>query len=273
MDDTGIITYYHGKMIGFLIKKTFYDLWDNMFRIILLNLGFLASLAIPIFLPGFVSIPALSIALLAAGLLWCCLYLATASLVLRAVSDYGTFGFAEFLAKLKTCWLAGITWGIGAGILFLMARIVIPFYLNMHSLLGLFLAAIIFWTLVLAMVSFQFFFALYARMDGTIPIIVKKCFFLFLDNPGFAVFSLLSTILTLVLSLFLAFLLPGPAGTILFLDESLRLRLLKYEWQACKPPDHASVKRQVIPWDVILAEEKEKTGNRTLQSFIFPWKD
>jgi hypothetical protein len=42
------------RMFGFLVKKTFFDMWDNMFRIILLNLAFLAVMGI-IALPSLVS--------------------------------------------------------------------------------------------------------------------------------------------------------------------------------------------------------------------------
>ena len=29
-------------MLGFLIKKAFFDTWDNLFRVLLLNIGFYA---------------------------------------------------------------------------------------------------------------------------------------------------------------------------------------------------------------------------------------
>jgi hypothetical protein len=41
-------------MFGFLIKKTFFDMWDNMFRIIILNLAFLLAMGL-IMLPSLVS--------------------------------------------------------------------------------------------------------------------------------------------------------------------------------------------------------------------------
>jgi hypothetical protein len=41
-------------MFGFLVKKTFFDMWDNMFRIIILNLAFLLALAL-IALPSLLS--------------------------------------------------------------------------------------------------------------------------------------------------------------------------------------------------------------------------
>jgi len=48
-------------MFGFLIKKTFFDMWDNMFRIILLNLAFIGVLglvALPSLVSGEVPAPA-----------------------------------------------------------------------------------------------------------------------------------------------------------------------------------------------------------------------
>jgi hypothetical protein len=269
-------------MIGFLIKKNFFDLWDNMLRIVLLNLGFLASLAIPVFIPTLIPIPALSVAVFGAGLLWCCIYLAAAALSVKAISDYSAFGFADFWKNLKAGWPAGTAIGVTGFLFFVMARIIIPFYWNMHNMLGLLLAAVIFWTLALAVASFQFFLAIRARLDTKLKKIFKKCFIIFFDNPGFALFTLLHTIVTLFLSLFLAFLLPGPAGMLLFLDEAVRLRLLKYDWlEASSKEDDVSKgdaesppsRKRQIPWDEILIEEREKTGTRSFRSFIFPWKD
>jgi hypothetical protein len=265
-------------MIGFLIKKTFYDVWDNMFRIVLLNLGFIVSLTIPVILPGYIPVFALSVAVAVLGVLWCFVYLAATALSVKAVSDYGVFGFADFIANLKAGWPAGVVMALVSFAFILVFRIIIPFYLDMNSLIGLLLAAVIFWTLLLALVSFQFFFAIRARLD-TKPIkIIKKCFIIFFDNPGFSIFSLLYTLVTLVASLIFALLLPGPAGLLLFLDEGLRLRLLKYDWLETVSkeegaPPAGSPRRRSIPWDALLIEEREKTGTRTLRNFIFPWKD
>jgi hypothetical protein len=259
-------------MIGFLIKKTFFDLWDNMFRVVLLNLGFIASLALPVFLPGLVPVQILSRAVLALGIFWCSVYLAAAALSIRAVSDYGAFGFGDFFRNLKAGWPAGILMGCIVFVLFVMVRIIIPFYLGMQSMIGLLLAAVIFWTVVLALLSLQFFFAIRARLDTKLTKVFKKCFIIFFDNAGFSLFSLLHNLVMLVISGLLAFLFPGPAGILLFLDEALRLRLLKYDWLEANPEPGPSRKRQ-IPWDAILIDEREKTGTRSLRSFIFPWKD
>jgi hypothetical protein len=260
-------------MIGFLIKKTFFDFWDNMFRMVLVNMGFIASLAIPIFLPGLIPVPLLSILVFAAGLLWCFVYLAAAALSVKAVSDYGVFGFSDFLANLKEGWKTGLALGITGFLLYIVARNAIPFYLRLNSLFGLFLAAVIFWTMATVIFSLQFFFAIRARLDTKLVKVFKKCFIIFFDNPGFAIYSFLHTIVILILSAVLALLLPGPAGILLFLDEAMRLRLLKYDWLDANPDETGSTKRRKIPWDAILIDEREKTGTRSFRNFIFPWKD
>jgi hypothetical protein len=262
-------------MIGFLVKKGFFDLWDNLFRAALINLGFIASLAIPVFLPGlFVSIPVLSLAVIFLGVLWCFVYLAAAALSLKAVSDYGSFGFGDFFRNLKAGWPAGVLMGALVFLLWILVTVAIPFYLSMNSLIGLLLAAVIFWTLVVACLSLQFFFAIRARLDTKLTKVFKKCFIIFFDNPGFCIFSFFYNLIMLGLSVFLAFLFPGPAGILLNLDEALRLRLLKYDWLEANPPAEGErVKRRKVPWDTLLIDERERTGTRSLRSFIFPWKD
>jgi len=244
-----------------------------MFRIVLLNMGFLVSLAIPLFLPVIISFPPLSVFVFVAGILWCFVYLAAAALSVKAVSDYGIFGFSDFWANLKEGWKTGLALGITVFLLYVIARYSIPFYVRMNSLVGVFFAAVIFWSIAAAVCSLQFFFAVRARLDTKLVKVFKKSFRIFFDNPGFAIYSLLHTIVTLILSVIIAMLLPGPAGALLFLDEALRLLLLKYDWLEANPDQTGSNKRRKIPWDEILIDEREKTGTRSFRSFIFPWKD
>ena len=257
-------------MIGFLIKKNFFDLWDNLFKIALVNIGFIVSLAFPVLVPPlFASIPFLGMGVLLIGILWCFVYLSAVALSLKSLSDYGSFGFADFFANLKIIWPAGLVFG-GLGILgYALCTVVIPFYLSMNGMLGLLLGAVVFWTLIVAVLALQFFFAVRVRLDTKFHKIIKKCFIIFFDNPAFCVFTLIHNLVVLALSGFVAFLLPGPAGILLFLDEGLRLRLMKYDWIEANP----DADRRKIPWDAILIEEREKTGTRSLKSLIFPWKD
>jgi hypothetical protein len=259
-------------MLGFLLKKTFFDLWDNLFRAALVNLGFIASVSIPVFIPPLLgSVPVFSFVSLFIGILWCFVYLVTAAVSLKAVSDYGSFGFGDFFRNMKAAWPAGLVAGLLGFFFVLIVTQVIPFYLGMESMpiVGLFFAAVIFWTLIIGLLSFQFFPAVRARLDANIFKIFKKCFLIFFDNTGFCIFSFIFSVIFLILSVFLAFLFPGPAGILLFLDEGLRLRILKYDWLEVNPGEN----RRKVPWDVLLIDDREKTGVRTLRNFIFPWKD
>jgi hypothetical protein len=260
-------------MIGFFMKKTLYDLWDNMFRIVVLNMGFLAVTAVPIFLPVlaarfFSSVP-LEMVLCAIGILFCSIYLSAAAQTVRSISDYGSFGFADFLNNFKTAWPAGLVMGLFVFLLYLVVSVTIPFYIGVESSAGLVFAAIIFWSSIFAMLSFQFYFSVYTRLGSKVVKSLKKCLIISLDNSGFSLFLFLHNIVVLLISIVFVFLFPGPVGILLYIDEALRLRLIKYDWIEANPGEN----RRKIPWDALLIEEREKTGNRTFRNFIFPWKD
>jgi len=260
-------------MVGFVLRKTLYDIWDNMGRIVILNLGFIAVAAIPVFLPAlaakFSGSMALEMILVFFGIFVCSIYLAAAALSIKSISDYGSFGFVDFFKNIKAAWPAGIVMGLIVFLLFIMMTVIIPFYLDIESLVGLALAAIVFWLTVFALLSFQFYFSVYARLGSKVLKSFKKCMIISVDNSGFAFFLFINNIVVLIISMLLAFLFPGPAGALLYIDEALRLRLLKYDWLETNP----DADRRKIPWDVILMEEREKTGTRSFRNFIFPWKD
>lgn len=267
-------------MIGFLIRKNFYDFWDNLFRMMIANFGFVLSFGLTILLPA--SIPSfftqvaidkglhyLLFALMGAGFLWCSIYFSALSHSLANISDYKSFGFKDFFYSIKETWKSGLVLGLIllAAMFFLV--IGIPFYLGMHSFLGVLIAAILFWSGLLLFLALQYWTAVRARLDKRPSKILKKCFIIFMDNPGLTIFLAITNLITLFASTAVGFLLPGPAASLLFLDEALRLRLYKYDWLD-KNPD---ANRRKIPWEELIAEDREKTGSRSLRSFIFPWKD
>jgi len=261
-------------MIGFLLRKTLYDLWDNMFKIVVLNLGFIACTAIPIFIPSlageFFKSAAVEILLIAFGIIACSIYLSAASYALKSISDYGTLSFADFFSGLKTTWPAGLVIGGLIFLLFLILTVVIPFYITMDPpLLGLMLSAVIFWSTMFALLSFQYYFIVYNRLGSNIIKSFRKCMLISLDNTGLSIFLLINNLIVLILSAVFAFMFPGPVGALLYLDEAVRIRLLKYDWLEANP----EADRRKIPWDALLIEEREKTGTRSLKNFIFPWKD
>ena len=243
-----------------------------MFKIVVLNLGFIACTAIPIFLPmladRFFDSTALQIILAAIGILVCSVYLSAAAFSIRAISDYGVFSFGDFLKSFKVSWPAGLVMGGLIFLIFIIVTFVLPFYGAMGNLAGLALSAIIFWTTILGLLSFQYYFTVYTRLGSNVVKSFKKCMLISMDNTGFSIFMILNNLAALIISVFLAFMFPGPIGVLLYLDEALRLRLLKYDWLEANP----DANRRKIPWDALLIEEREKTGTRSFKNFIFPWK-
>lgn len=236
----------------------------------MINLGFILSLGVIVLLLTVSSnITILFYAVMLIGVLWCGVYFSAAALSLSSISDYKTFGFSDFFKNMKSSWRAGLIFGLIFFVLFIVITMVIPFYLSMESLMGLLLASVIFWTFAVMLLSLQFFFAIRSRLDTEPVKIIKKCFIIFFDNSGFSIFCLFHNIVILIVSIFLALLFPGPAGILLYLDEAIRLRLLKYDYLEENP----DANRRKIPWDALLIDEREKTGTRSLKSFIFPWKD
>lgn len=257
-------------MMGLLARKAFYDFWDSLISIGILNLGFVASALIPAFAPSLLSaVPALGVAAGLAGLAWCSVYGVAVARMMARISDRSSFGFKDFVAALKASIKPGLALGALLAIAIYLVSTAMPFYLGMGTVVGLVAGSTLFWVLVLAALAFQFFPAAASRTEGGIRRAFRRSLELFFDNTPFAILVFIIALPLTAVSFFLAFLLPGPAGIILFVDEAYRLRMMKYAWLH----DHPEAGRKKVPWKEILEEEEELTGRRTLKQLAFPWKD
>jgi hypothetical protein len=263
-------------MIRFLLRKFFYDLWDNLFKIILLNLGFLCVIVLALSAVSFSAFyPPLSAALFVVFVFFAFIYLCAAALVLKEASNYRSFDAGDFFGAFRPACLPGLILGCLFFAGFFLVRFAVPFYFAWGSFAGVVFAALCFWTLLVLAGAFQFFPAVFSRLEKRPWKAVKKCLLIFFDNVPFSFFSLF---FVSVLSLPLIFF---PAFPLLYLDEGLRLRLLKYDWLEARKPDEKAAggtvstsgeKNRNIPWKEILAGEMEKTGKRTWKDFMFPWR-
>jgi hypothetical protein len=258
-------------MIGFFIKKAFFDGWDNLFALAAFNAGYLLLALVFIVIPsalgagGAISVVALCLGVLALGV-WHSL---TACAVDK-FADYKSVGFREFFARMPDAWKPGLAIGLVCLLVVFSFTVGIPFYLSMKSFVGIFLASLLFWVNLTLILASQYFLPLAARRGGSIKRNARVALTIFLDNLGFSFFFLLYNIITLVLSVAVAFLAPGLAGIGLAGADAVKLRLKKYEWLEGKDP---SARKQPIPWNDLLEEEKELVGERTLKGMIFPWKE
>ena len=90
-----------------------------------------------------------------------------------------------------------------------------------------------------------------------------------LDNLGFSLALALISLFSLFLSILTALMFPGITGILIFYQGALKLRLLKYDYLEKNP----GVDKRLIPWEILLEEEKKLVGKRSLKGLIFPWKE
>lgn len=261
-------------MIGFFIKKAFYDGWDNLLQILLMNIIIIAIGFGGFFLASItVSILPLSFALLAVAVAVEGIVILGVSGIMARVAEYRTFSFLDLWHSATETWKHGALYGLMTGAIALVFVITVPYYLQLGNLLGFTLAVLIFWIAVIVILSLQWFLPIRSQLDKRFLKCVKKSFIIFFDNPGFSLFLFLYSAVTLIVSAFTAFLLPGISGLILAQNNALRLRLYKYDWLEKNPQIDTKAAKKMIPWHELIAEDVETLGHRTFRNFFFPWKD
>jgi len=261
-------------MIGFLVKKSFFDGWDNLIRLVVMNLVYLVLFALILLLPtAWESLSPLALAaLLVPGFFLIMLYTGFLGPFLTGISRYQSLtlkeGWALFKKNLRTLLFFS---ALNLAVL-ILTGISLPFYMGLGGIPGTAGAGLVFWVLLFWLGSSQYFIPLLCQMGGGTLKNIKKGFLILLDNPGFSLFTMAGTVFIAAISVFTAFLIPGISKALLFQHEALKLRLLKYDYLE-EQNSTAGPGRVDIPWDTLLAEDRENVGPRTLKGMIFPWKD
>ena len=257
-------------MIGFMIKKAFFDMWDNMLPMVLMNLGFLVLGACFIYVPSLLIFNTfLSMAGLAVCIILINIYAGAVSYAVGRFADYQTVSFKDFFSYFKETITSSLTLGVTVALEIIILAVTFPFYFNMGGFLGLGAMALIFWMAVIWTFAIQYFFAVRSRLDKSIKKIFKKCFILFFDNTLLSIGLGIGAVIILTISLLTAFILPGPASLLLWYQVALKLRLYKYDYLEENP----EADKRKIPWAALLIEDKDKVGPRSLRGMFFPWKD
>ncbi|MGB4406653.1 MAG: hypothetical protein WBI82_07325 [Sphaerochaeta sp.] len=258
-------------MIGFFIKKAFFDGWDNLIGIVVHNLGFLLVM---LAFMGSLSLGevnmALSIPAIVLSLGLFSFFFAGSAISTYAYSRYERGGFEGFRRGIRESWRhALLFWALlllESSLIFL----VIPFYLSYGTIVGTVLSVVLFWVFAGLGMALMYFFPLFYQMRGDTPLkTLKKSFIILIDNLWFSLFQAVYQIITLALSLFLAGLAPGVTGMMLASSDATKLLMYKYDYLEENP----EADKKHLPWDELLYEEQESVGHRSLRNMIFPWKD
>jgi uncharacterized membrane protein YesL len=273
-------------MFSFLIKKAFYDLWDNLFAVIILNAGYLIIFVIDYFIFILSSkfilalhLPVLLVYLISYIILLLMLmlifvYSGAVSSILKDVANYQAPEIKNFFIYLKESYKASIKYTLIFWLFILLSYIAINFYskLNINENIYLFKSftlILVFWLILMSILSSQYYFPLQSNFDKKVFKNIKKMFLLFFDNIGFSIGLLIWSMVISILSIATFFIFLGPSAILLWQNVAFKLRVYKYEYLE-KYPDTS---RKNIPWDVLLATDQDKIGIRTLRNLIFPWKE
>lgn len=259
-------------MFLFLIKKSFFDAWDNLAALIAVNLGIFIVLMAGVWpmlgiLEGgspigfailIILIPMLFIAA------------ATGSSILSGVADYKSAAFTDVPGAFRESWAQGLFLSLLATAFFTLSSFGITYYSSLGTLLGLAAMALLFWISLGVYLILLWFFPVRNRLEGNFGKLLRKSALIMLDNLWLSLFSgLIMVPLQMVLWALTAFGGFGPAGIQLYLNDALRLLMFKYDWLEENP----DAKRRDVPWFELLIDEKERVGKRTLKGMIFPWKE
>lgn len=266
-------------MFKFFLKKNFCDGWDNLFSILLSNvliIALLAGFGLLIRIAGSINMLALfGVVVVAAGVLMAVVFAWGA--IARKIADFNTPTIALFFRSLKESWKTGLLFGMMLGVFVVFILIALQYYLNMAfsgKSLGLFFVSVIVFFALICIMAMQWFVPLYFLQEtNNFSKCFKKSFIIFFDNAAFSFGMLLYNLFLFLLSFPLFFMLPGINGITLSNMNALRLRLYKYDWLE-EHPDYENDrdKRADVPWDDLIADDRESLGERKLLSFIFPWK-
>ena len=258
-------------MFGFLIKKSFFDLWDNFLAAVLANLGFIVVLSIPLTLPSMLNFggAVLSLAVLFLGIILIFVYLGGIYALAKEITDYQAPTWLVFVdgirASLPTTLILG---GIVLVHLFLIS-IGVPVYSSFGNIYGLIALALLFWMSVIWLLSAQYILPVRGRLDKDIRKILKKSFLLSFDNTFFTIAMASGAVFIMGISIFTALLFPGIMGLAIWHHTAVKLRLYKYDYLE----EHPDEPRNAIPWDALLYDDRERVGKRTLRGMIFHWKE
>lgn len=253
-----------------MLKKAFWDAWDNMGRLLLLNFGMVLLIAIPVFVPkALIEIPVLSIASLVLSILFVFMYIGAISAYVRDLVHYNSPDLKDIIQHFKNTWKQSLILGIAVIAFYFICMTGFQFYSAMGNILGLIGLAFLFWIFLIVSSALLYFFPVRNNLDTELKKIVKKSFILFFDNTWASLVLGFFILVNAAASLALAFILPGIGGILMLQESCMKLLLMKYDYLEENP----EADRKKIPWNALLRDEREKVGKRTIKGTIFPWKE
>ncbi len=258
-------------MLGFCIRKAFYNGWDNIPRLAVMNLVYVL-LFLAFYLAGGTNLEthtALSLTLMSIIILAYCVYSLGVYKVTYSISkdikpDFDTFKHA-ISEKLKH----GLLYYLMMMLVLVGVFFVGPAWISLGNMVGYFTGTLTLWVALVALLFMQYYLPLCFYCPEKKPgEVLKLSFAFFNDNIGYSIFLLLRTVFDIVISVLTALLLPGLSGVAVSRTTMVRLLIIRYEYLDNNP---GKTKKQA-DWYEVLEDEMESFGKRNLLDLIFPRK-
>ncbi len=256
-------------MLGFSIRKAFYDGWDHILELAAMNLVYVL-MVLGIYLvwgfniEGYTAASLILISIIV--LLYCIFSLG----VYRNAYCYGKdlkSDIKGFFSTMKGKFRYALLYYVVIMLILAGVLFVGPAYLSLGSMMGYFLGTLVIWVALAVLLAMQYYYPLcfYSPDKGPIQIF-KLCFAFFLDNFGYTLFLLLRSMFDLAVSVLSAFLIPGLAGIAVSRTTMARLLIIRYEYL----DNNVVITKKQADWDEVLFDEKERFGKRNLLDALFP---
>ena len=270
-----IITVKFKNMFGFFIKKTFFDGWDNLFNLVVVNI---VCLLTALFFGGliaiFYSFPLILITLILLFTVVFGIFSTAYGQVAADIANFKGVHIGDFFKAIPSSFKDGALFGLLCGALGIISVVAMRFYLReIHSIIGFLLAAFLFWIDIVLILSFQWFVAIRSLMHNDFKKCIKKCFLIFFDNTAFSIAMGIYTFICFLLSIFCVGFIPSLSGIVLAQTNALRLRLYKYDYLENHPELETSRQRKQIPWEELIYDDRETLGPHKFKQMFFPWRN
>lgn len=248
-----------GRVLRFLLRKTWILTWDNIGMVLLVNVSFTLLGALILIVARSVTDSYAGLAVvLSAGTVPLTWYLRSVHLFMRQLVSFGTADARFFFRCLKSALRKIAVPGIFFFFYALFLLIGLPFYLSTRSFGGYLGAAIIFWIYVVTFPAVIMLLPLLTGGKGepmALLTAIKKSLRLLFTEPKTMIVLASNAAGFFVISVFTGFFLPGIASVVM-LTESAGMLLA----------NDPGLRLERI------AGEEERMGKRSLKGFIFPWK-
>lgn len=271
-------------MIGLTIRKTFYDIWDNLGLVFMVTVGFDLVLLFPVSLPAVVASAGAPVAFLvqSLGIAICAGWIGAFSVPAARIVAGNSPAIRREFRRIRRGFVSGCVYGLVGVLARVTVLTALQFYGAFGNVAGLIALSVVFWVTIAAVMMAGALFPIRDQQEAGVRETLRQTALLVLDNPLFflavtvvplAGFVAIGVLLSPAAAFFALLVFPGVGGWTIWLHVAVLLRSRKYEWLREHPEVSTGGYFTRLPWGEILEKERRETGKRSIRTLFFPWRN